>query len=69
LRQELTDAGAAFHITTFSDAAHAFTDPDAAALRMPGLSHDAIADDVSWAGMMALLQLTLAGTQLACPSG
>jgi dienelactone hydrolase len=36
LRREPTDAEAACHITTFSEAEDAFTDPDAAAFHMPG---------------------------------
>jgi dienelactone hydrolase len=57
LRQELIQAEAALHITIFSDAEQAFTERDAAALGRPGLSHHAVADEVSWAGMMALLEL------------
>jgi dienelactone hydrolase len=59
LHWELRNAGAAYQITTFAEAEHAFTDPHAAALGMPGLGYNAIADEVSWAGMMALLQRTL----------
>lgn len=56
LRQELTDAGASYTITTFGDAAHSFTDPDAAALNMPGIEYNMVADKLSWAGTLTLLE-------------
>ena len=59
LRQELTNAGARYTITTFGAAAHSFTDPDAAAMGMPGIAYNAIADRLSWAGTEALLEATL----------
>jgi dienelactone hydrolase len=55
IRDELSAAGAAHQIMVFSDAAHAFTDPDAAALGLPGVEYHALADRVSWAGTLALL--------------
>lgn len=61
LRRELSDAGASYHITVFGEAEHAFTDPDIAAYNQKGCTYNAVADRVSWAGMMALLQLTLRG--------
>lgn len=60
LRQELANAGCRFHIAEFAGVAHSFTDPDAAALNMPGIAYDRIADAVSWAGTLALLETVLA---------
>ena len=59
LRQEFAAAGARFQITTFSDAYHAFTDPHAGDMNRPGIAYDALADKVSWAGTLALLETTL----------
>ena len=61
LQQEMAAAGAHFQITVFSDAYHAFTDPNAAAVAQgrPGIAYDPIADRVSWAGAVALLEATL----------
>jgi dienelactone hydrolase len=60
LRQELTSAGAAFQITSFSSACHAFTNPKADAMGRDGIAYNAIADRVSWASTVALLESTLA---------
>jgi dienelactone hydrolase len=59
LRQELTAANARFQLTVFDDACHAFTDPGANAMGRAGIAYDAIADRVSWAGTVALLEATL----------
>lgn len=59
LRQELVASGARFHITEFAGVAHSFTDPDAAAMGMPGIAYDALADRVSWAGTLAMLETLL----------
>lgn len=59
LRDELTQAGAHFQITVFNDAYHAFTDPQSSAMGRPGIAYDPIADKVSWAGALALLEATL----------
>ena len=59
LQQELAAAGARFQVMVFSDACHAFTDPNAAAMGREGIAYDAIADRVSWAGTLALLEATL----------
>lgn len=61
LRQEMIDAGARYTITTFGEAAHSFTDPDAARLNMPGIAYHPIAEKLSWAGTLALLEAVLAG--------
>jgi dienelactone hydrolase len=60
LRREMTGAGAQFRITVFNEACHAFTDPHAAEIGRAGIAYDAIADRVSWAGTVALLEATLA---------
>jgi len=59
LRQELSTAGAHFQITVFNDAFHAFTDPHAGEMGRAGIAYDAIADRVSWAGTLALLEETI----------
>jgi dienelactone hydrolase len=61
LQKEMTAAGARFQMTVFSDACHAFTDPNAAASAMgrEGIAYDPIADHVSWAGTVALLDATI----------
>jgi dienelactone hydrolase len=59
LREELAAAGAHFQIMVFSEVCHSFTDPNADAMSMDGIAYDAIADRVSWAGAMALLEATL----------
>jgi hypothetical protein len=43
----------------FNEACHAFTDPNAGAMGREGVAYDAIADRVSWAGAIALLEVTL----------
>jgi len=59
VRQELTSAGARHQITVFSEAYHAFTDPQADSMGRPGIAYDALADRVSWAGTLALLEATI----------
>ena len=54
-RKELIEAAASFQITEFSDAQHAFTDPDASSHAIEGIAYDALAEAVSWAGTVALL--------------
>jgi dienelactone hydrolase len=61
LRQELIEAGARYQITVFGQAAHSFTDPNAADLGMDGIRYDAMADRMSWAGTVALLEMLLGG--------
>ena len=55
----MSAAGARFQITVFSEACHAFTDPNAGAMGRAGIAYDAIADNVSWAGTVALLEETI----------
>lgn len=59
LRQELIDAGARYQITVFGEAAHSFTDPDAAVMGMEGIRYDRMAHEMSWAGTLTLLELVL----------
>jgi dienelactone hydrolase len=59
-RQELGNAGVSFQVTEFSDACHAFTDPDAATHAREGIAFDPLAEAVSWAGTVALLERELA---------
>jgi dienelactone hydrolase len=59
LRQELTAADARFQLTTFDDACHAFTDPNADAMGRTGIAYHALADRVSWAGTVALLEAAM----------
>lgn len=55
LHKELEAAGAHYQITVFGDAAHGFTDPRAEG-GMPGIEYNAMADKMSWAGTVALLE-------------
>jgi dienelactone hydrolase len=58
-RQEMTQAQARWQITVFGEAAHGFTDPEAATLKRPGIAYDALADRISWAASLALLEAEL----------
>jgi dienelactone hydrolase len=58
-RLEMMRAQARWHITVFGDAAHGFTDPDAATMRRSGIAYDALADRISWAATLALLETEL----------
>ena len=59
LRDELAEAGARFTVTEFGGVAHSFTDPDAHRMGQPGIRYDAVADAVSWAGTLAMLERAL----------
>jgi dienelactone hydrolase len=59
LQGEMAAAGAHFQIMVFSDACHGFTDPNSGARGLDGISYDPIADRVSWAGTIALLEATI----------
>jgi dienelactone hydrolase len=63
LREELIAGGALWQITEFGEVYHAFTDPDAAKTPLPGLGYDPLADKVSWAGTLALLESLVKGAQ------
>jgi dienelactone hydrolase len=62
LREELIAGGAPWQITEFGEVYHAFTDPDAGTTPIPGLGYDPLADKVSWAGTLALLETLVKGT-------
>jgi dienelactone hydrolase len=57
-RAEMEAAEANWQITEWGKVAHGFTDPNGEG-GMPGIEYDAIADKVSWAGTMALLEQVL----------
>lgn len=59
LRAELADAGTSHQIMLFGNAEHGFTDPEASDTGLPGVSYDLLADRVSWAGTLALLETVL----------
>ena len=54
-RAEMVAAGADWQIGEFGKVAHGFTDPLAEG-GMPGIAYDALADKVSWAGTVLLLE-------------
>ncbi len=58
-RLEMEAAGARYQITTFGEAAHSFTDPEAAKSGRPGIAYHALSDSQSWAGTVALLDSVL----------
>lgn len=59
LKAEMIAADVKYAITTFGEAAHSFTDPDAAVMGREGIEYNAIANKVSWAGTLALLEETI----------
>ena len=59
LRAELSAARARYTITIFSEAAHSFTNPDAAKSGRAGIEYHALSDRMSWAGTVALLEAVL----------
>ncbi len=59
-RLEMIAADAQWQIMEFGKVEHGFTDPRAEG-GMPGIAYDAIADKVSWAGTLALLEEVLMG--------
>ncbi|MEO5586790.1 MAG: dienelactone hydrolase family protein [Novosphingobium sp.] len=60
LRRELEAAGVRHQVTVFGGVEHSFTDPDAGRMNRPGISYDAMADRVSWAGTLAALETVFA---------
>lgn len=54
-RAEMVAAGAEWHIMEFGNATHSFTDPNVREIPVAGLVYDPLADAVSWAGTVALL--------------
>jgi dienelactone hydrolase len=59
LRAEMTEAGARYQITVFGEAAHSFTDPEADGTQFDWIRYNAMADRMSWAGTLALLEAVL----------
>ena len=57
---EMREAEARWHLTLFSHSYHSFTTVEDGALPIPGLAYDPLADAVSWAGTLALLNRLLA---------
>ncbi|MFD4406352.1 dienelactone hydrolase family protein [Nocardia sp. NPDC058499] len=55
LERELAAAGADYTLTTFSQAAHGFTDPSSGDIGRPGIAYEPLAAAQSWAGTIALL--------------
>lgn len=62
VQREFIEAKADWTLTVFGTAAHAFTDPNAGEMGMPGIEYNAAADRQSWAGTVALLDAVLAPT-------
>jgi dienelactone hydrolase len=60
-RREMAGAGVRLQFTSFSEAAHGFTDPDIGRMVRAGIAYDEEADRVSWAGTLALLEMVKAG--------
>ncbi|HEX7852681.1 MAG TPA: dienelactone hydrolase family protein [Sphingobium sp.] len=61
LEDEMIAAGADYQITTFGEAYHSFTDPNAADMGRPGIAYDPMAERMSWAGTLELLKAVLVG--------
>lgn len=59
LQEEMHAAGADLHLTQFSGAYHAFTNPAPPRGVEAGMQYDALCDRVSWAGTLALLEQSL----------
>jgi dienelactone hydrolase len=60
-QREMSEAGAEWHLTLYSQAKHGFTDPisDAKAAEMAGVGYDVLADQLSWAQSLAFLEATV----------
>ncbi|MEJ6009983.1 dienelactone hydrolase family protein [Novosphingobium aquae] len=59
LRAEMEAAGARYTITTFGEAQHGFTDPAADGMGREGIAYNAMADRLSWAATVELLEAVL----------
>jgi len=60
LRAEMAAAGAPHTITLYGDAPHGFTDPASDSIPYDGIGYHPLADRLSWAGTIALLDALLA---------
>ena len=56
LGHELTQAGADWQIHAYGHVAHGFTNPNAAALGIPGVSYNSLAADRSWTSFVNFLE-------------
>ena len=61
--QQMTDAGVDWQLHLYGGAAHSFTNPNAAALNMPGVAYEANADERSWEAMLDLFGGTLSAAR------
>ena len=57
--QQMTEAGVDCTVELYAGAAHVFTNPDADALGIDGVSYDQRSDERSWASMLRHLQTTI----------
>ena len=55
-QEEMTRAGVDFQILVLGGAVHGFTNPDADALKLPGVAYNTKADKRSWAAMQHLFE-------------
>jgi len=53
-QEELDQAGANWHLHSYGNVKHSFTDPDADSYDLPPVAYDASADRQSWAAMLSL---------------
>jgi len=58
-REEMTAAGANWQMTLYGEAWHAFTDPGAGDIDVPGVRYDPLLAKLSWAQALAFLEATL----------
>jgi dienelactone hydrolase len=58
---EMTAAGADWQTTVYGEAWHAFTDPNADKMPVPGVRYDPLVDKLSWAQATALLDAVVRG--------
>jgi dienelactone hydrolase len=58
-RAEMDNAQADYQITLFSNVFHSFTDPNADQTKNKGTQYDALATQLSWDGMLTLLNATI----------
>lgn len=59
-REEFANSGAKLQFTDFAGVCHGFTNPAFSSAGREGIRYDALADKCSWAGMLALLEYSLA---------
>jgi len=59
--EEFANSGAELQFTDFAGVYHGFTNPAFSSVDRKGIRYNALADKCSWAGMLALLEYSLAG--------